>query len=380
MPLSKTEFSILKDNLAKAVDVDDSQGRNVPTNMNYVEEGYLIKDTGYIPVGIATLTLDHSIFYYQKKNGANYLIRGKDTKLQVYSFFDRTWYDIVGSPTFTPDAEFGYVVYNDDLYFGNAVESLYKWNGTTFTEYASAPKGNILEIFEDRLFITGSLTEKLTIYYSNAGVPTTFSAPDVLKPLGTDKVTGLVNYYGTLLLFKETSIWKLTFVYDQTVSLFVPKLEIQSNNYGACSYKAVTWVENDVWFFTGREVRSIGYKDQQIGILGVNNSVISDAIKETLKTITVASYPKISVFYSDRRFYLAVPLASTENNCTFVCHLLYGNQWTKYTGRDKARFRSATVIDGIIYTTNGDSPYGVVKWTVEPADAETLSAYLTTES
>lgn len=380
MPLSKTEFTILKDNLAKAVDVDDSQGRSVPTNMNYVEEGYLIKDTGYIPVGISTLTLDHSIFYYQKKNGISYLIRGKGTKLQRYSFPDRTWYDIAGSPTFTADAEFGYVVYNDDLYFGNAVESLYKWNGTTFTEYASAPKGNILEIFEDRLFITGVRSEKLTVYYSNVGVPTTFSAPDLLKPLGTDQVTGLVNYYGTLLIFKSGSIWKLTFVYDQVVSLFVPKLELQSNNYGACSYKAVTWVENDVWFFTGREVRSIGYKDQQIGILGVNNSVISDEIKETLKTIVTTDYPKVSVFYSDRRFYLAVPLAARENNCTFVCHLLYGNKWTKYTGRDKARFRSATKIDDIIYTTNGNSPYGVIKWTVEPADALPLNAYLTTES
>ena len=369
MPVQKTEFTILKDNLAKAVDVDDSQGRSVPLNMNYIEEGYLIKDTGYIPVGIATLTLDHSIFTYKKKNGTYFLIRGKATKLQVYSFFDRTWYDIVGSPTFTANAEFGYAVYNDVLHFGNAKESLYTWTGTVFTEFASAPKGNILEIFEDRLWVTGVLAEPLTAYYSNVGVTTTFSAPDLVKLPGTDFLVGLVNYYGTLLMFKTGSIWKLTFVYNQPTNVFIPKPELQSNNYGACSFKSMTWVENDVWFFTGREVRSIGYKDQQIGILGVNNSVISDAIKQTLQTITVASFPKVSCFYNDRRFYLAVPLASTENNCTFVCHLLYGNQWTKYTGRDKARFRSATVIDGIIYTTNGSSPYGVNKWTVEPADA-----------
>ena len=271
------------------------------------------------------------------------------------------------------------MVYNDDLYLGNAVESLYKWDGTTFTEFASAPKGNILEVFEDRLFITGVLLEKLTVYYSNVGVPTTFTPADLLKPLGTDKVTGLVNYYGTLLIFKATSIWKLTFIYDQVVSLFVPKLEIQSNNYGACSFKAVSWVENDVWFFTGREVRSIGYKDQQIGILGVNNSVISDEIKQTLLTIVTTDYEKVAVFYSNRRFYLAVPLAARENNCTFVCHLLYGNKWTKYTGRDKARFRSATVIDDIIYTTNGDSPYGVIKWTVLPEDGQTQNFTRVTE-
>lgn len=379
MPLSKQEFTILKDDLAKAVDVDDSQGRSVPLNMNYVEEGYLIKDTGSIPIGVSTLTLDHSPFHYEKKNGTSYFIRGKETKLQRYSFQDRVWHDITGSPTFTADAEFGYAVYNDDLYLGNGVNSLYKWNGTTFTEYASAPKGNILQIFEDRLFISGVSTEPLSLYYSNVGVPTTFTPADVVKPLGTDHIVGLVNYYGTLLIFKIESITKLTFVYDQVVNLFVPKLELQSNNYGACSIKAITWVENDIWFFTGSEVRSIGYKDQQIGILGVNNSVISDEIKQTLQTIPTTSYPKCAVFYNDRRFYLAVPLAATENNCAFVCHLLYGNQWTKYTGRDKARFRSATIIDGIIYTTNGSSPYGVNKWTVETADALTQTLTRVTE-
>lgn len=379
MSYSKQEFTIKKDNLLEAVDVDDSAGRSVPTNMNYVDEGYLIKDTGSIPLGITTLTKDHSLFNYKKKNGTSYLIRGKGTKLQSYSFIDRQWYDISNSPTFTEDAEFGYVVYNDDLYLGNAVESLYKWNGTTFTEYASAPKGNLFEIFEDRLFVSGVISEPLSIYYSNVGVLTTFTPTDVLKPLGTGKVVGSVNYYGTLLIFKTDSIWKLTFVYDQVVSLFIPKLELQSNNYGACSTKSVTWVENDVWFFTGREVRSIGYKDQQIGVLGVNASVISNEIKETLKTIPVSSYEKVSVFYSDRRFHLSVPLASTENNCTFVCHLLYSNRWTKYTGRDKARFRSSVIIDGITYTTNGDAPYGVVKWTIETSDSQTQNLTRVTE-
>lgn len=371
MPLVKKEFKILKDDLTKAIDVDDSQGRSVPTNMNFVEEGYLIKDTGSIPIGVSTATLDHSLFIYKKKNGVVYMIRGKGTKLQFYSFQDRQWYDIPGSPTFTQDAEFGYAVYDDNLYFGNAVESLYRWAGTAFTEYPLAPKGNVLEIFEDRLFITGVKAQPLTIYYSDTGVPTTFNAASVLKPLGTDAVQALVNYYGTLLIFKSESIWKLTFIYDQVVSLFVPKLEVQSTNYGACSKKAVCWAENDIWFFTGREVRSIGYKDQQIGVLGINNSVISDQIKETLKRINVSNFDKCSAFYHQRRYHLAVPLESDFNDTVFVCHLLYGTNWTKYTGRNKARFRSSAILDEIVYTTNADSPYGVVKWTVETEDSQT---------
>ena len=380
MPLSKETIVITKDNLTKEIDVDDSAGRSVPQNMNFVEEGYLIKDTGYIPTGLATDELAHSLFNYEKKNGTSYFIRGLGTKLQTYSFQDRQWYDIPGSPTFTSDAQFGYQVYNDDLYLGNGVESLYKWNGTTFTEYASAPKGNILQVFEDRLFIAGVTAEPLTAYYSNAGVPTTFTPVDIVKPLGTDKINGLINYYGTLLIFKQESIWKLTFVYDQVVSLFVPKLELQSQNYGACSIRAVTWVENDVWFFTGKEIRSIGYKDQQIGILGVNNSVISDSLKETLSKIKTENYSKVVVFYENRRFYLNVVEADATSGTTFVCHLLYQNNWTKYVNRDKSKMGSAVVINGIIYSSNAFAPYGVIKWTVETADALTQNLYLTTET
>lgn len=380
MPLKKQQFQILKDDLTKAIDVDDSAGRSVPTNMNFVEEGYLIKDTGYIPLGASTSTLDHSIFVYKKKNGTVFLIRGKETKLQQYSFPDRAWNDIVGSPTFTEGAEFGYITYDDELWFCNGVESMYKFDGTTFTAYPSSPKGNILEVYEDRLYVSGVLLQPLTLYYSNLGDPATFDVASLITPLGTDSITALVNYYGTLLIFKTESIWKHTFIFDQVVSLFQPKLEVQSNKYGACSKKVVTWAENDIWFFTGREVRSIGYKDQQIGILGVNNSVISDQIKQTLKGIDVANFAECSSFYHQRRYHLAVPLNSDKNDTTFVCHLLYQNNWTKYTGRDKARFRSAAILDEVVYTTNADVPYGVVKWTVESEDSQTQNLTRVSES
>lgn len=380
MPLKKQKFSEIYDNLPQAIDVDDNSGRSVPTNMNFVEEGFLIKDTGYVAFGGTPNSNTHSPFYYKKKNGDTFFIRVSGDKLQQYSYVDKQWYDIANSPTFTAGAKMGYIVYDDELWFGNAVESLYKWDGTTFTAYASAPKGNILEIFEDRLCVSGVTAEPLTVYYSNVGVPQTFSGSDVLKPLGTDAVTSLVNYYGTLLIFKKNSIWKLTFVYDQVVSLFVPKLELQSGNYGACSRKATTWVENDIWFFTGREVRSIGYKDQQIGILGVNSSVISEAIKETLQDIAIADYDKVVVFYHERRFYLAVPLSSENNDTMFVCHTLYSSSWTKYTGREKARAGDSVVVDDVIYTANQNSPYGIIKWSVDTADAEDQNYYLTTES
>lgn len=368
MPLKKENFLVQQNNLVKAVDVDDSVGRSCPINMNFTQNGYISKDTGCSLDGAVETSIAHSPFYYKKKDGTSYTIRILGTKMQTRNSSTGAWADTTSSPTFTAGAFMGYVVYENNLWFCNAVEAVYKWDGTTFTAYASSPKGNNLEIFEDRLFISGVTAEPLSLYYSKIADPTDFSvgtgtAGGVVKPLGTDFIMTQENYYGQLLIFKTQSIWKLTFIYDSVVALFVPKLELQSGNYGACSRKAVTWVENDIWFFTGREVRAIGYKDQQTGILGINQSVISDQIKETLYTLAVSDYASIATFYYNRRFYLSVPMGLTADNDTvFVCHLLYSSTWTKYNSRIKANALDFMQIDGIIYSAKSVTPYGMVKW------------------
>jgi len=442
-PPQKKTFIQVQDDMRKVIDVDDSRGRSVPINMNFIEEGFLSKDTGVSLFGPTTTEKFHSLSHVKKKNGTSYIIGIEGSIMKKYDSTTNTWLPIgpsLGTTTFTvatpcvatkashglsagdivyftstgtlptgitstqayyvlatgltandfqfsltaggtainttgagsgthtmfrgytSTARFGYIPYTDELYGGNAVQSYFKWDGTTFTEYPSAPKGNILEIFEDRMFISGVTANPGTVYFSGIATPTTFAGADVLNPLGTDSVTGLENYYGQLLIFKQESIWKCTFVYDQVVSLFVQKLELQSGNYGACSRKAITWAENDIWFFTGREVRSIGYRDQQTGVLGVNPSVISDSIKETLATLSVSNFSKCSVFYSNRRFYLALPLEDSENDTVFVCHLLYKLAWTKYTDRIKAKIEEFIEIDDVIYTTKSTADYGVIKW------------------
>ena len=442
MPIRKDNFVNIYDNLVKQIDVDDSRGRSVPINMNFIESGYLSKDTGVSLFGATETTLCHSLFNYKKKDGTSFFIRAMGTKLQKYNTVTSLWEDltsvgtvtmtiatpgvftrtahglILGStvsftttgalPTgivagtvyfvisagltadafqlsltsggaainttgaqsgihtlfnsYTIGAEFGFLVYDDVMYGGNAYEPTFSFNGTSFSAISQAPRGNIIESFEDRIFIAGSIAEPLTLYWSNVATPTTWTVSDVAKPLGTDKITGLINYYGSLLVFKKESIWKLTFEYNQVVSLFVNKLQLQSGNYGACGRKAISWVENDVWFFTGREVRSIGFKDTQIGVLGVNNTVISNAVKETLYTISQANYELITVFYYNRQFYLSVPLTTAANDTTFVCHLLYSNAWTKYNSRIKASANSYTQVDGVIYSTKSALSFGTLKW------------------
>lgn len=272
----------------------------------------------------------------------------------------------------TEGAEFGFTEYDDVLYGGNAVDDSFLFDGAEIIKDATVPKGNVLEVFEDRLFITGNKENPLSYYYSNVAEPLTFATDSVLKPLGTDPAITMKNYYGSLLLFKEKSIWKMTFVYNQVVALYLPQIVNQSRNYGACSPNAVVWVENDIWFFTGRELRALGFTDNQAGVFGVNESVISEQIKQTISTgLKVSNYRKVRCYYQDRRFYLCLPLNSDDLNVTFVNHLLYGRVWTKYLSRQKAHIQGLIEVDGVIQTVSATAPYRYIEWNDTLNDGDT---------
>lgn len=348
--------------MVEAIDVDDSRGRSVPINMNFIETGYLTKDTGFSLSGATETDEIHSMFNYERKDGTSYFIRVKGTKVQLFNTTTLLWADT--SKTVTTGARMGYAVYNNTLYCSNAVDTAFTWDGTTFTDVAAIPKGNILAIFEDRLYVAGVTAEPLTVYYSGVGTPGTFSGTDLFQPLGVDIITGLENYYGFLLIFKKKSIWKVSRVQD-TLGTYYNKQELQSGKYGACSRKSIVWVENDIWFFTGKEVRAFGFKDQQTGVLGINASVISEPIKETLLTMSESALPSVSCHYNNRRFYLSVSLSTstpTVNDTLFVCHTLYKNSWTKYTSRDKAKTSEMYSINGTVYSCKNVTPYAVLKW------------------
>ena len=362
MPINKKTFSIIQDNMVEAIDIDDSRGRSVPNNMNFIETGYLTKDTGFSLYGATETSQPHSMFNYEKKDGTSYFIRVLGTKLQKFNTTTLLWEDT--SKTVTADARMAYVVYNNVLYCSNTIDTVFSWDGTTFTDAAGIPKGNILEIFEDRLYVAGVTAEPLTVYYSNVTTITTFGGSDLFQPLGVDVITSLKNYYGALLVFKKESIWKVTRVQD-VGGTYYNKQDLQSNRYGAVNRHSVVWVENDLWFFTGREVRAFGFKDQQTGVLGLNNSVLSEPIKETLNTISESNYPYVFCHYNNRKFYLCVSLTSataTLNDTTFVCHTLYSNSWTKYTSRDKSKCLEMYTIDNVIYSIKNLTPFVVLKW------------------
>jgi hypothetical protein len=271
---------------------------------------------------------------------------------------------------FNATAKLGFREYNNNLYFGNGVDPFAVFDGTKILFYKDLPRGNIYEVFKDAIHIAGVIREPLTAYYSSTGAPTTFPGANVYQPIGTDRINGLVTYYDALIVLKRNSLWKISKVYDPLAVTYLLQLDLINGNYGCCGIQAYGWVENDVWFFTGSEVRALGFKDQQFGVLGVNDSVLSNTIKETLKLINQNYLENVIVFYSNRRFYLSVPMGTSAfNNQIFVCHLLYSKNWTKIKNRIKGSVSDFVVVDGIIYSASGDVTGIIYKWSSNYNDA-----------
>lgn len=339
---------------------NDENKNEIPVNMTWQGKNELIKDTGIENFANTGTGIIKSLYNFIRQDNTSYFIRNLGTVLQKYNTVSGNFEDFkIG---LTANKMFGYTVYDNYLYFGNGVESYARYDGTTVTEYPLLPKGNILTIFEDRVFITGDPTNPFTIYYSNTSDPIVFPSANIIKVPGTDKVTGLVKYYDSLIVFKEKSVWKITYIWNGTA--WIPSIQTLSENYGCISPKAYCWVENDIWFFTGQEVRRIGYlKGEGAGTLGFDPSTLSEQIKETLKACNQSYLSDSVVFYNEKKFYLSVPYGtSVYNNLTFVCHQLYNKIWTKLKDRKKANINCLAMYNNNLYQASSEVEGRIYKW------------------
>lgn len=346
--------------------IADEEGSNseskdeVPVNMTWQDKNEIIKDTGIENFANTGTGIIKSLYNYTKTDATSIFIRNLGTVLQKYNTSTGNFEDFkIG---LTANKMFGYVVYDNNLYLGNGFDSYLKYDGTTVTEYATLPKGNILTVFENRIFIAGNPTNPFTIYYSDTDNPISFPSANTIKISGTDKITGLIKYYDSLIVFKEKSVWKITYIWNGTA--WVPSIQALSENYGCISPKAYCWVENDIWFFTGKEIRRIGYlQNTGTGILGFDPASLSEQIKETLKNCNQTYLSESVVFYNDKKFYLSIPYdSSTYNNLTFVCHQLYSKTWTKLKDRKKANINCMAIYNNNVYQASSEIEGRMYKW------------------
>lgn len=249
-----------------------------------------------------------------------------------------------------PDGTSTYSIYdkaNDDnvLFLGNGYDALKKYTGSGApTDLANRPKGNILDVYNERLIVTGDPVNQYTLYYSQIGNPEYFPATNVIRPKGFDIISGHAVWNDKGIILKERSIWAYTFTSSGSVALD----EVPSAT-GCISRNAITEVEGEIWYFDGKEIQSLGAAENQIGVLRTKS--VSFPINNLLADLTQAQARSATMTNDGKYVRFSVP----DANLMFEYDIRYST-WTTITGISAASF----LVDQDVHWYYGDSTTGTV--------------------
>jgi hypothetical protein len=146
-------------------------------------------------------------------------------------------------------ARFSFETFGGKAWFSNGVDAYASWDGTTYTTYASAPKGKYLRLWKDTMWVLGVPTLDDRVYSSNAGDPSTFGVASWVDIAHGDGDTGtaLATDGLYLIVFKRNRHFV---IYDPAT--FANRLV--DFEKGCESHFSVVEFEGDIYFLSRRGI------------------------------------------------------------------------------------------------------------------------------
>lgn len=170
---------------------------------------------------------------------------------------------------------------------------------------------------------------------------------DIAKDDG-DHITGLALFQDDLIIFKEWSIYQLTF----DPSSGAPIVTMITQAYGCVSFKSVTRVENDVFFLTRNGVYVLGYEPDYFTIIRTNE--LSARIHPIIETINPTQFKQCTAIFQQYTWYCSVPSGgSSTNNLTLTYDRRYEawSQWNHVQAESLCSFTDANNNQNVYYTS-----------------------------
>ena len=203
----------------------------------------------------------------------------------------------------------------------------------------SIPNAETGIFYQNRMFIPISKDEVIVSDFLN---PTRYQSilSEFRINTGTsDSLVGLKvldETTGTLLAFKEHSVYRISNVYGALESVVLDTITL---DYGAINPKVITSIGKDCWFLSSkRGLCSIGLADN--AKLTGSDLPVSDTIDPYMKRINWEASKEVAcAAYMNNNYYLALAIdGSTEVNLIFTYSFL-NQQWQGYD--------TSTVITGM---------------------------------
>lgn len=322
--------------------VDPSQAIDL-LNVTLVEREGIRSRDGYAVFTASALTNQpDSLAAYYTTAGTAQLVVGNGNRLDALNTSGTSIANVAPSASphyFTryggPTAEL--------LYAANGTDSVRQWNGAAFSTPAytgTAPTGRFVAVapWDNRLVnarrggaVAGNSPS--TVFFSDAGVPTTFSANNFVDvtPGDGEAIMGVVAWERYVFVFKETKFFR--FYGTSTGAAGTPVFDYEGINdgVGLVSSRALCAARDGVYFL-GRDgvYRTTGSRAELVSptldpfFAGVQPDFMVS------QPINLGALTACAMATHREQIYLAVPTGtSTTNNRVLVYDPRYHN-WTMY--------------------------------------------------
>lgn len=322
-------------------------------NIMFVEAGNPSKRPGHTAVGTGLVNNPKGLAsFYTTSN--RYLLTIDGTSLKYLN--STTWTAISGA-SFTTNSTTTFCQARGSIYIWNGVDAGRKLDSTlTLTAPTTTVSAAFGIYYNGRQIVAGTSTNPSRLYISNASAADDFTvatggtvpqpdnatdAPGASTFAGTpgnteanvldiskddgDRITALSKFNDLLIVFKERSVWSVTF--DSTG---VPTVKQISASMGCVSHRTVDNVENDVFFLSRNGFYTLGYQANFTNDLPRTNE-LSQRIHPIVETITPANLSKTAGLFSGYTYYCSLPTGGTTTNNKTVTYDKRYNAWSVWT-------------------------------------------------
>jgi len=350
-------------------------------NMEYDEGGVIRKRAGYVAAGNA-LTAARGLGTFSTES-SNYMVTIDGTQLKYRT--SGNWSTATGD-TFTAAKDTAFTQARLKLFIWNGTDGGAYFDGSAVTRPGTMPKAKFSVYYQNKHIAAGVDGQPSRLYISNltnaadftvttggtqpqpdstndtengnpnvpgatvfAGTPalTEANVLDIRKNDG-DKITALGVFQDVLIVFKERSIFQVTF--DSSGNPTVTPVTYAT---GCVSHKSVVNIENDISFMSREGHRVLGNEPQFF--TAIRTQVLSIRIQPSMDAINKQYYSRCNGVYFDNKYILAYPVGSStiSKTMTYDRRFQAYSLWTNFNAQAMVRYIDSSNNEDLYFLDDG---------------------------
>lgn len=410
---SYATFSVINpgkglNNLISDTLIDDKEMSDLE-NIQFVESGAPSKAPGYEQVGDTLSNNPRGLGFYIDTSNNKKLLTVDGTALKYLN--GSTWTTISGA-TFSSSNQINMTQASGNLYIWDNASGGAVYDGTTLSRPGTMPSAKFSIYYGGFHIAAGTTTQVNRLYIARQAYPSSFTNTTGLitsttdpdnstdvpgatdfttnPPAGTtpaaqfidinkndgDKIMGLAKFDDMLIIFKEKSIFQLTFD-----SSGIPIVQAVTKSYGCVSHKSIDNVDNDVFFLTRNGVYVLGYEPNFTDVIRSNE--LTARVHPLMDSLNETYYTNATALFNQYVYYLGLSTGlNTTNDMTLTYDRRYGafSEWTHITPETFCSFIDTNNEEGLYFTSANSAKVYKITPNTYSADGSAISCSFTTKA